>query len=229
MFKEIAESNLTALKNNSYTGRGIIIGGSPDGKHLVQVYWIMGRSKNTRNRVFINENGFVRTKAFNELNVADPTLYIYYPVKYIGDCHIVSNGDQTDTIYDCISKDMTFEDALNSRQFEYDPPHFTPRISGIIKLGDKFAYKLSILKSQDGNPDYNIRNYFTYEKVIQGIGHCIHVYKSDGDPRPSFIGEPYILPIYSNIDDTLEAYWSTLNNENKVAILVKFIDASNGD
>lgn len=224
MYKHTAEYNLKRLEGNSYPGRGIVIGKTPDGASMVQIYWIMGRSENSRNRVFINEGGFVRTKAFDESKVTDPSLIIYYPVKHHNPFHIVSNGDQTDTVYEYVKACKTFEEALNTRTFEPDAPNFTPRISGIVETNGRFAYELSILKSQDGNADYCIRSYYKYEKPICGFGHCIHTYNGDGNPLPSFCGEPYLLPVKDNIDETLKIYWSILDLKNRVSLLVKYID-----
>ena len=204
----------------SYPGRGIVIGMTPDGKHMVQVYWIMGRSENSRNRIFAMDNGFVKTEAFDISKLSDPSLVIYYAAKNYDNVHIVTNGDQTDTIYEMKS----FEGALNTRTFEPDSPNFTPRISGIYNDG---KYKLSILKSIGNNSDYCVRQYFNYDKPIAGIGHCIHTYDCDGNPLPSFSGEPYQVPLYDCIEETADYYWSRLNEENKISLFVKFIDIEN--
>lgn len=226
---EKSKENYAMLQANSYPGRGIIIGMSPNAKHYVQIYWIMGRSENSRNRVFENENGFVRTKAYDESKVIDPSLIIYYPVRHFKACHIVSNGDQTDTIYNAIQKGETFESALNTRTFEPDSPNFTPRISGIVNLGEaQNAYTLSILKSFNNNSEYTIRNYYNYEKAVPGTGHCIHTYMGDGNPLPSFTGEPYELELFDNIDETVEYYWNALNQENRISILGKYINVEDG-
>ncbi len=218
------KKNIENLKNNVYPGRGIIIGMSPDSKYYIQVYWIMGRSENSRNRVFENDNGFIRTKAFDESKIVDPSLIIYYPIKHYGNFHIASNGDQTDTIYDAIRNSGDFEKALNTRCFEPDSPNFTPRISGIINLKDsKYAYSLSILKSFNNTPEFCIRYFFNYERAVPGVGHCIHTYAGDGSPLPSFIGEPLELELYNDIDKTVEYYWNCLNVDNRISILGKFI------
>lgn len=223
-------SNKEKLKANSYPGRGIIIGMSPDSKHMVQVYWIMGRSENSRNRIFEEENGFVRTKAFDESKLVDPSLIIYYPAKHVKDKHIITNGDQTDTIYDALLEGDSFEDALNTRCFEPDAPNFTPRISGIINSKDsQYAYQLSILKSGDDNGDSCVRHYFNYEKGIPGTGHCIHTYTGDGSPLPSFYGEPYELELFDDIDKTAGFYWNMLNEQNRISLLAKYISINDGN
>ncbi|HEX9059050.1 MAG TPA: IMP cyclohydrolase [Clostridia bacterium] len=223
-------SNLNQLKDNPYPGRGIITGMSPDSKNMVQVYWIMGRSENSRNRVFVNENGFIKTEPWDIKKVEDPSLIIYYVARNYNDTHIVTNGDQTDTIYNALMKSGTFESALDTRVFEPDAPNYTPRISGIIDLSDKqYSYKLSILKSMDNNPDFCQRQFYCYEKAIPGFGHCIHTYKEDGNPLPSFAGEPYTLPLFDDINETAQFYWNALNEENKISVLVKFIDVASNE
>ncbi len=230
MFHTISDSNTKKLKENSYPGRGIILGLSPDAQHLIQVYWIMGRSDNSRNRIFVKENDFVKTKAFDESRVTDPSLIIYYPVKHLGNRHIVSNGDQTDTIYEFLKKDKSFESALNSREFEPDAPNYTPRISGLIDLDDhENAYKLSILKTVNNNHKYPVRQYFNYAKAIPGCGHCLHTYVENGDPLPSFSGEPYLVKLFDTAAENMDYYWNILNKENRIALLVKFINADTGE
>lgn len=229
MCKQQQDANYELLRANAYPGRGIIIGMSPDEKHMVQVYWIMGRSENSRNRVFVEENGFVRTKAFDESKLKDPSLIIYFPAKHESGRHIITNGDQTDTIFETTARGGSFEDALNTRCFEPDAPNFTPRISGIVDLNDhKYAYKLSILKSFNNEGTFCIRNYFNYEKAIPGVGHCIHTYAQDGNPIPSFSGEPYELELFDDIDETIQHYWKALNEENRVSILAKYINVGDG-
>ncbi|HBF38876.1 MAG TPA: inosine monophosphate cyclohydrolase [Firmicutes bacterium] len=223
--EKLAKFNMEQLTKNSYPGRGIISGLSPDGGHYVQIYWIMGRSQNSRNRVFQNEKGFVRTKAFDESKVTDPSLIIYYPVKFWQNCHIVSNGDQTDTIYECLQNGGTFEEALDTRKFEPDAPNFTPRISGIIDFNDsRSLYQLSIIKSAANRPETCIHSYFRYSKGIPGVGHCLHTYSGDGEPLPSFAGEPYPVILYNDIDQTANCYWDLLNRDNRVSLLAKYID-----
>lgn len=228
MLKQTAEKNAENLMKNAYPGRGIVLGATRDGEKLVQIYWIMGRSENSRNRIFIEENGFVRTKAFDESKLKDPSLIIYYPLKTLGKYHIVSNGDQTDTVYDYLNKGLSFEDALMTREFEPDAPNYTPRITGIMELEGKNAYTLSILKTQAGDANLCVRNFFNFEKPIQGAGHCIHTYDGDGEILPSFSGEPYLMPIYDSIEENLVQYWGMLNTENKISLLVKTIDKKTG-
>ena len=229
MFKDIAEKNAANLRKNVYPGRGIVIGATPDGTKLAQIYWIMGRSENSRNRVFKEEDGFVRTKAFDESKIIDPSLIIYYPVKYFAGVHIVSNGDQTDTALDFIKMGKGFTKALLTREFEPDAPNFTPRITGIVELNSMNGYTLAILKSQDGDSDYCIRNFYHYEKLIPGYGHCIHTYQGDGNPLPSFCGDPYIMPIPDDAKKACDLYWSLLNEENRVSLLAKYIDLKTGN
>ena len=229
MGKQQQTANYEMLKTNTYPGRGIILGMSPDAKHMIQVYWIMGRSENSRNRIFEEENGSVRTKAFDESKLTDPSLIIYFPARHEDGRYIITNGDQTDTIFDTMTKGGSFEDALNTRCFEPDAPNFTPRISGIIDLKDPlYAYKLSILKSYNNTGTFCIRSYFNYEKAIPGTGHCIHTYVQDGNPIPSFVGEPYELELFDDIDETVHYYWKALNEANKVSILAKYISVGDG-
>jgi len=223
--EDIARANEEKLRANSYPGRGIIIGQSPDEKHYIQVYWIMGRSENSKNRVFdMLENGFVRTKVFDERKVTDPSLIIYFPVKHVNGVHIVSNGDQTDTIEEFIKCGKSFMEALETRTFEPDSPNFTPRISGIIET-EKRRYALSILKSLNNNPDYCQRYFYFYDRFVPGFGHFICTYNGDGNPLPSFTGEPEVVRMFNNIDEVAEYYWDTINMDNKVSLLVKFINA----
>ncbi|MGI6562173.1 MAG: IMP cyclohydrolase [Clostridia bacterium] len=229
-FKEQSERNFQMLKENAYPGRGIVLGMDSQSKHYIQVYWIMGRSENSRNRIFVEENGFVKTKAYDENKCTDPSLIIYYPVKHIGSCHIVTNGDQTDTVYERIKEKKTFEQALMERTFEPDKPNFTPRISGLIDLKDPlFAYRLSVLKTVNNREEYGQKNFYYYHKAIPGFGHGITTYRSDGNPLPSFSSEPLLLPLEDCPEKTAELYWNALNEENKVSLLVKFIDAESGE
>jgi IMP cyclohydrolase len=225
-----AQNHIERLEENSYPGRGIIIGLTPDGTRLLQVYWIMGRSENSRNRVFISEdNGFLRTEAKDPAKLSDPSLIIYYPLKHTGSAHIVTNGDQTDTIYDVLLSEGTFEHALSRRTYEPDAPNYTPRISGIADIKDEqFTYKLSILKTNANDPVQTLRHFYTYEKAIAGYGHLIHTYSADGDPLPSFQGEPVLVPLQDSIDATANFYWGKLNEVNRVSLLVKSIRLSDG-
>jgi len=225
---DITSKNEIYLKENKYPGRGIIIGATPSEEYFVQIYWIMGRSKNSRNRIFKIENDFVKTEIFDENINGDRSLIIYYPIKIINNFHIISNGDQTDTIYDFIINDKTFKNALDTREFEPDSPNYTPRISGFIDLrSENSNYGLSILKTINHNSEFCQRNYFYFNKFIKGFGHCIHTYNGDGDPIPSFSKEPYLLKLYENIDDNIEYIWDLLNIDNKVSILVKYISKEN--
>ncbi|UUZ87139.1 IMP cyclohydrolase [Paenibacillus sp. P26] len=209
----------------------MVIGLTPDGLRLVQVYWIMGRSENSRNRVFIQEeNGFVRTEAKDPAKLTDPSLIIYYPVRHVNGAHIVTNGDQTDTIYEAPQAGGSFEAALAARTYEPDAPNFTPRISGLVDLKDgQFAYKLSILKSSGNTEDQTLRHTYTYEKALPGFGHCIHTYQGDGNPLPSFQGEPALVPLMNDIQSIADTYWKVLNEENKISPLVKTIEIESGE
>ena len=214
------------LKNNTYPGRGIVIGKSEDGKNVVIAYFIMGRSENSRNRVFIEEECGIRTEAFDPAKLSDPSLIIYWPVRVLGDKTIVTNGDQTDTIYDYLKDGKSFEDALRTRTFEPDPPNFTPRISGLIEAnGD---YRLSILKSNDGDDNSAHRYFYEYENVKAGEGHFIHTYKHDGNPIPSFEGEPKKITITGDIDTFTATLWDNLNSDNKVSLFTRFINLKTG-
>jgi hypothetical protein len=229
---DLMKTNVTALRNNVYPGRGIVQGLTPDGQNFVQIYWIMGRSENSRNRIFMNENGFIKTRAYDEAKVTDPSLIIYYPAKFSGGSHIITNGDQTDTIFNALGSGGTFESALNTRKFEPDAPNFTPRISGIIHLQNErhqYAYQLSIIKGVRDYPDVCIRHYFNYETALPGAGHCLHTYVGDGNPLPSFTGEPYLVELQNNINQLTDYYWQVLNPENRISLLVKFIHIASGE
>jgi len=217
------------LKGNSYPGRGIVIGKSPDGKRAATAYFIMGRSENSRNRIFAAEGDGIRTQAFDEAKLTDPSLIIYTPVRVLGNKTIVTNGDQTDTIYDGMDRQMTFEQSLRSREFEPDGPNYTPRISGIIHLGEgRFNYAMSILKSDNGNPESCNRYTFAYENPAPGQGHFIHTYKNDGNPLPSFEGEPKLVAVPDKLDEFAECLWDNLNEANKVSLFVRYIDIEKG-
>ncbi len=217
------------LKSNAYPGRGIMLGKSPDGKYAVSAYFIMGRSSNSRNRVFVEDGEGIRTEAFDPSKLEDPSLIIYAPVRVLGNKTIVTNGDQTDTIYELMNQQMTFEQSLRTREFEPDAPNFTPRISGIMKVeGGDYNYALSILKSADGDPSSCQRYTFSYKTPINGVGHFIHTYKCDGNPLPSFEGEPKKVGTYNDIDEFTEVLWNSLNDENKVSLFVRYIDIETG-
>jgi IMP cyclohydrolase len=226
-FLKEAEVNFSNLQANEYPGRGIVIGTSPCGKYLVQVYWIMGRSENSRNRIFVLEDsGFLKTKAFDESKCSDPHLIIYYPARRLPEIHIITNGDQTDTIFDGIQKGLSFEATLATREYEDDAPNFTPRISGIVYKDSKEAlYKLSILKTRSNSEEAGCMRFtYAYEKSLPGYGHYISTYQGNGNPIPSFSGEPLLMPIENTAEETLEKYWNALNQDNKVSMLVKWID-----
>lgn len=217
------------LQNNTYPGRGIIIGKSMDGEHAAIAYFIMGRSENSRNRVFVTDGEGIRTQAFDPKKLQDPSLIIYSPVRVLGNNTIVTNGDQTDTIFQYLKDGFTFEDALRTRTFEPDAPNYTPRISGIVSLGDTFSYKLSILKSADGNPEEVQRFFYEYEGNINGVGHFIHTYRCDGNPIPSFSTEPKTVSIGNDLDDFTNTIWNNLNPDNKVSLFTRFINLKTGN
>ena len=217
------------LTANAYPGRGIVIGKSADGKKAVTAYWIMGRSENSRNRVFTETEDGIKTEAADPSKLTDPRLIIYSPVRVLGNKTIVTNGDQTDTIYELMDKQQTFEQALRTREYEDDAPNYTPRISGIMHVeGGTYNYAMSILKSADGNPDCCERFTFTYTNPLNGTGHFIHTYMGDGNPLPSFEGEPKLVDIPDDIDAFTEMLWTSLNEDNKVSLFVRFIDIETG-
>ena len=219
----------TLLSENSYPGRGIILGKSPDGKKAVLAYFIMGRSVNSRNRIFEKTADGIRTKAFDESKLSDPHLIIYAPCRVLGDKTIITNGDQTDTIYDFMKEGKTFEESLRTRTYEDDEPNYTPRISGLLHVKDgKYDYAISILKSADGNPDCTERFTFTYDKPINSVGHFIHTYMGDGSPLPSFEGEPEKITVLDDIDEFTNILWENLNEDNKVSLFVRYIDIATG-
>ena len=217
------------LKSNSYPGRGIVIGKTPDGLKAGASYFIMGRSENSRNRVFVKDGEGIRTQAFEPSKMTDPSLVIYAPVRVLGNKTIVTNGDQTDTIYEGMDKQLTFEQSLRSREFEPDGPNYTPRISGILHIENgKFNYAMSILKSADGNPASCNRFTFAYENPMAGEGHFIHTYIGDGNPLPSFEGEPKKVNIPDSIEEFTNLLWENLNEENKVSLFVRYVDIATG-
>lgn len=218
------------LKNNAYPGRGIVIGRSADGEKAVIAYFIMGRSVNSRNRIFVTEGEGIRTRAFDPSKLSDPSLVIYAPVRVRGCDTIVTNGDQTDTIYEGLEKGLTFEQALRSRKYEPDGPNYTPRISGLVHIeAGKFDYMMSILKSNDGDPDCCNRYTFAYDNPAAGEGRFIHTYREDGNPLPSFYGEPEKVAMEGDIDSFAAMVWESLNEENKVSLFVRFIDIATGE
>lgn len=218
------------LQGNAYPGRGIIIGKTPDGKKAVTAYFIMGRSENSRNRVFVEEGEGIRTQAFDPSKLTDPSLIIYAPVRVLGNKTIVTNGDQTDTIYEGMDRQLTFEQSLRSREFEPDGPNYTPRISGIMHIENgTYNYAMSILKSNNGNPESCNRYTFAYENPSAGEGHFIHTYMHDGNLLPSFEGEPKLVDIMDDMDAYTELLWNSLNEENKVSLFVRYIDIATGN
>ncbi len=218
------------LKSNDYPGRGIVIGKSKDGKKAVTAYFIMGRSVNSRNRVFVEDGCGIRTQAFDPSKLSDPHLIIYAPVRVLGNKTIVTNGDQTDTIYELMNQQLTFEQALRTREFEDDAPNYTPRISGIMKVENgNYSYAMSILKSANGNGASCQRFTFSYKNPVDGEGHFIHTYMGDGNPLPSFEGEPKLVEIPNDIEEFTENLWTSLNEENKVSLFVRFIDIETGE
>ena len=217
------------LKGNAYPGRGIVIGRSKDGTKAVAGYFIMGRSQNSRNRVFVEEGEGIRTQAFDPSKLEDPSLIIYAPVRVLGNDTIVTNGDQTDTVYEGLEQGKTFEVSLRSREFEPDAPNYTPRISGVMHIENgNYSYAMSILKSDNGNPDACLRYTFAYEKAIPGEGRFIHTYKCDGNPLPSFEGEPKLVQIPNDMKEFTDLLWNSLNEENKVSLFVRYIDIATG-
>lgn len=217
------------LQENSYPGRGIIIGRTSDGSKAVTAYFIMGRSENSRNRVFVEDGEGIRTQAYDPSKLEDPSLIIYAPVRVLGNKTIVTNGDQTDTIYDQMDRQMTFEQSLRCREFEPDGPNYTPRISGIMHVENgKYNYAMSILKSSDGDPSGCNRYTFAYENPKAGEGHFIHTYMHDGDPLPSFEGEPKRIAVPDDIEEFTKLLWDSLNEENKVSLFVRYIDIETG-
>ena len=217
------------LKGNSYPGRGIVIGRSEDGTMAVTAYFIMGRSVNSRNSVFVTECEGILTEAFDPSKLEDPSLIIYAPVRVLGNRTIVTNGDQTDTIYDGMDKELTFEQSLRCREFEPDGPNYTPRISGVMHIeGGQYDYAMSILKSNNGDPSACNRYTFSYENPANGEGHFIHTYMHDDNPLPSFEGEPKLVGISGDIDIFANMVWESLNEDNKVSLFVRYIDIATG-
>ena len=209
------------LKGNAYPGRGIVLGKTPDGSKAVAAYFIMGRSENSRNRVFVEEGEGIRTQAFDPSKMEDPSLIIYAPVRVLGNDTIVTNGDQTDTVYDLMSEGKTFEESLRTREFEPDAPNYTPRISGIMHVeGGSYDYAMSILKCN--------RYTFSYSNPVNGEGHFIHTYMGDGNPLPSYEGEPTLVDVLDDINEYTELLWNSLNADNKVSLFVRYIDIATG-
>ena len=217
------------LSSTTYPGRGIIAGKSADGKYAVSAYWTMGRSAGSRNRVFVENGDGIKTQAFDPKKLKDPSLIIYSPVRVLGNKTIVTNGDQTDTVFEGLDNQLTFEQSLRSRQYEPDAPNYTPRISAVLHVENgKYNFAMSILKSDNGNPESNNRFTFAYENPAKGLGRFIHTYMQDGNPLPSFEGEPELVAIEGSIDELTDRIWSSLNSENKVSLFVRYIDIATG-
>ena len=216
------------ISQNAYPGRGIVIGKSQDGKKAVIAYFIMGRSENSRNRVFVEDGEGIRTQAFDPAKLSDPSLIIYAPVRVLGSDTIVTNGDQTDTIYDGLKAGKTFETALRSREFEPDAPNYTPRISGILHFEDGFSFEMNILKSNNGDGSACNRYNFYYDNPLAGEGRFIHTYMKDANPLPSFEGEPEVVNIVGDINEFGDMVWNSLNEENKVSLFIRFVDIETG-
>ena len=217
------------IGSTSYPGRGIVIGTSEDGKYAVCAYFIMGRSENSRNRVFVEDGEGIRTQAFDPSKMEDPSLIIYAPVRVLGNSTIVTNGDQTDTIYDLMKEGKTFEESLRTREFEPDAPNYTPRISGLMNVENgKYDFAMSILKSNNGDPSQCLRFTYTYDNPKAGEGYFIHTYMQDGNPLPSFEGEPTRVNIAGNIDTFTNNVWNALNADNKVSLFTRYIEIATG-
>lgn len=218
------------LRSMPYHGRGIIIGKTPDGLKAAIAYFIMGRSENSRNRVFVEQGDGIRTEAYDPSKMVDPHLIIYSPVRVLGNKTIVTNGDQTDTIYEGMDRQLTFEQSLRGREFEDDAPNYTPRISGIVHLdGGIMNYAMSIIKSSDGNPDSVLRYTYAYNSPVAGEARFIHTYSSEGNPLPSFEGEPKRLEIPDvDLDGFTQLIWDNLNEDNKISLFTRYIDIETG-
>lgn len=226
---EQAAENLRRLGANPYPGRGIVAGLSPDGGRLVQVYWIMGRSPASQNRVLLQEGEAVKSESLDPSRVPNPALLIYHPVRRVGSRHVVSNGDQTDTVVAALQRGDSFAASLAGREFEPDPPHYTPRIAALCDAADPArGYQLAILKSLGNDPAQCLRHFYTYAPGRPGIGHCIMTYAGDGDPLPSFVGEPWAVPTYDDPERTAAVYWDLLHPERRVGLLVKFVEVGSG-
>ena len=215
----------TLIAGNTYPGRGIVLGRTADGKQSVAAYFIMGRSENSRNRVFLQEPDGIRTEAHDPAKLKDPSLIIYHPVRQLGEDLIVTNGDQTDTVRDFMAEGKTFEEALRTREFEPDGPNWTPRISGLLHKDG--SYKLSILKSADAEGSACARYTFEYPGLA-GVGHFLHTYVSDGNPIPTFQGEPERVALEGDIDGFTRKLWDSLNEANKISLYVRFTDLESG-
>lgn len=216
------------LGKNTYPGRGIILGKSADDNNAVITYFIMGRSENSRNRIFLEDGTGIRTQAYDPSKMQDPSLIIYSPVRVLDNLTVVTNGDQTDTVYEYLSQGKTFEEALRTRTFEPDGPNFTPRISGIVETGGNFGYRLSILKSGDTEGKSVQRFLFEYNQPSAGEGRLISTYVGDGSPLPSFEGEPIRVKLEGGIDEFSQNVWNNLNENNKISLFIRFINLKTG-
>ena len=217
------------LSATTYPGRGIVIGRTPDGKKAAIAYFIMGRSENSRNRVFVTEGEGIRTEAFDPAKLEDLSLIIYAPVRVRGTDTIVTNGDQIDTIFENMDQGDTFEESLRNREFEPDAPNYTPRISGVLHIEGDYTYEMSILKSNNGDPDQCLRFTFGYDNPLAGEGHFIHTYMGDGNPLPSYEGEPTPVTIPTDdLDEFTDIVWKSINEDNKVSLFTRFIDIETG-
>lgn len=217
------------LKSNEYPGRGIVVGRTPDGSKAVIAYFIMGRSSNSRNRIFVEDGEGIRTQAFDPSKMEDPSLIIYAPVRVLGNKTIVTNGDQTDTIFEGMDNQLTFEQSLRSREFEPDGPNYTPRISAVLHIENgRYSYAMSILKSNNGDPAACNRFTFAYENAQPGEARFIHTYKENANPLPSFEGEPKLVDVCDDIDAFTDMVWNNLNEENKVSLFTRFINIADG-
>ena len=214
------------LKSNPYPGRGIIVGRSADGKQAYALYFIMGRSANSRNRVFAYTEDGIRTKACDPSKMEDPSLVIYHPARFFEGALVLTNGDQTDTVRDALAEGGEFRSALDTRKFEPDAPNYTPRISALLHADG--SYELSLLKSLEGDPSCCVRSYFSYDKPKSGLGHIVHTYEGDGNPLPSFLGEPRMVPVIGSLEEYAALVWEALNEDNKVSLYACAIDLEHG-
>ena len=229
VLRAVAAANLRRLGENAYPGRGLVLGLSADGSRLVQVYWLTGRSPASRNRVLLQEGESVKAESLDPSQVPNPDLVIYHPVRRVGSWHVVSNGDQTDTLAAALARGERWQDALATREYEPDAPHWTPRISGLHDAADpRHGYALSILKAEEGDGPSCVRQHFLYERGCPGIGHCLTTYAGDGHPLPSFAGEPWPVPLPGSAREMAQQYWELLPPERRVALLVKTVEFGTG-
>jgi len=223
-----AAENRRRLGENTYPGRGIVLGRSEDGSRLVQIYWIMGRSENSRNRIFVREGPRVRTEACDPARLGDPSLVIYTAMTEAGQDYLVTNGDQTDTLAETLQAGGTWQDALRTRAHEPDEPNWTPRISGGLRLGEGPLAWLSIVKADPFDPAHSLRFFFEYDRLEPGYGRCITTYRSDGTPLPPYSGEPMLVPLYGEVSNLAHDVWQRLNEQNRISLALKLIDPATG-